>query len=473
MSAKFPRRAGGSFPLARKTRLWLPLLVVALLTQLVLTACGDSPNNTTSPATTAASGSATTAAGTSATTQAAAAPAPSGQTVTLTFGWWSNTPIKDKAHREWLDEFERTHPGIKINSEIIPWNNYWDKIKTTTAGGTAYDIIGMGSFAVAPYMDSDQFVDLNTFPDYKDAVKNMDTKANELFKWNGKQYGVGVGVAMPMMGYNKDLFTAAGVPFPDPVKPMNFEEFKTMAKKLTKTENGKVVQYAMHPSRLGIWVSWEALVNMQGGSPFDNYINPTKMTINTPEGIQGLANWKSLFDEQIVPPIDEFDGNVWSGGNFASLKTNKIAMARIGPWDFLEINTTPFKNIGLAPLFVGKERAPFAGINGHGIYKNSKHPKEAWEFIKWSIQTQPQTAFATFSDAPVDKTVVAQLGTVIKPTEGGRTGCCTRPGQAQVLCPLLRGTRRLLRSLPRGRAPRGLVSGQSALVIYSDLDWEY
>src|SRR5512142_3086261 len=81
-------------------------------------------------------------------------------TVTLTYGWWSNGPTADAQHRAWLDSFEKANPGIKIQSEILPWDAYWDKVRTTTAGGTGYDIIGLCSCFAALYMDNGVFMDM-------------------------------------------------------------------------------------------------------------------------------------------------------------------------------------------------------------------------------------------------------------------------------------------------------------------------
>jgi multiple sugar transport system substrate-binding protein len=73
------------------------------------------------------------------------------EVVTLTYGWWSNGPEGDAAHRAWLYEFEKANPNIKIESEILPWGAYWDKLQTTTAAGNSYDILGFTSGLVAPY----------------------------------------------------------------------------------------------------------------------------------------------------------------------------------------------------------------------------------------------------------------------------------------------------------------------------------
>jgi multiple sugar transport system substrate-binding protein len=235
------------------------------------------------------------------------------------------------------------------------------------------------------------------------------------FNWNKKQYALPVGAALALLGYNKDLFQAAGVTPPDPIKPMSFDDFKAMAKKLTKTVNGKVVQYGFHPQldRLD-WNSW---VSMAGGSAYDNYVNPTRVTINTPEGIAGLTAWNSLFKENIVPSLDTWYNGDWGdAAGINVLKTGKVAMGELGPWDFVEINSKKL-NYGIAPYPVIKQQAEHATTNGFGIFKGSAHPKEAWEFIKWALQPPNQLNFAKFSDLPVDKQAFNSLATVINPKE--------------------------------------------------------
>jgi multiple sugar transport system substrate-binding protein len=246
-----------------------------------------------------------------------------------------------------------------------------------------------------------------------------------VFGWKDKQYALPVGLSVPLIGYNKDLFKAAGVPNPDPTKPMSFDAFKEMARKLTKVEGGKTTQYALHPGSLNYW---EALIAMRGGSIYDNFVGPTKVTVNSPQGIAGLADYQSLFTEKIVPPIDEQRENQWLNGDLDSLRTGKIAMARVGPWNFADI-ATKSPNIGVAPLpVIGGKLTYYSGANGYAISRDSKHPKEAWEFLKWMLQTPNQLEFAKFSDVPVDKNALKQLGDFISPKEFAPTLLASVPG---------------------------------------------
>ena len=383
-SSIFPSKVKGPTSRTANRHGWPVLLSLLVAFSLLLVACGGNGSSASS----------------------------SSGPVTLTFGWWSNTPAKDTAMKSWIADFEHSHPNITVKPEIIPWTNYYDKLKTTTAGGNAYDIIGMCSCMAAPYYDGGALYDLSKFPDYQDAVKNLSTGPLKLNTWSGKVYGMPIGTSVSVLGYNKNLLKAAGVAFPDPVKPMTFDEFKTIAKKLTKTENGKIVQYALMPTDI---LDYDMFVRMEGGSVYDNPVNPTKITINTPEGIQGLKDYQSLFTEKIAPPYDELTNGPWSF-DLGSLQTNKIAFARVGAWLFSDIQkSTP--NVAITPVFRIKDPVVTGGANSLSIYKGSKHAAEAWQFLKWAAQTPAETSFAKFSDIPADKTAIAQMDTYIQPKE--------------------------------------------------------
>jgi multiple sugar transport system substrate-binding protein len=341
----------------------------------------------------------------------------SSSTVTLTYGWWSNGPTKDNAMLAWVKEFEKANPKIKVKAEILSWPNYWTKLQTTTAGGNAYDIIGMASSQAASYMDEGAMYDLSTFSGYQDAIKNLRPTDLALCSWKGKQYSLPVGIYVPLIGYNKTMLKQAGIPFPDPVTPMEFSAFKTMGQKLVKKVNGKYTQYAININDLG--PLYAAFTAMRGGQFYDNFVNPTKVLSNTPEGIQGLADYQSLFTENLTPPFAEQATGAWGTGDTDSLVTGKIAFARMGAFDFADIiSKNQQDTIGAMPEFsINGKQVTIGNSNSFGIFKGSKNPQQAWEFIKWAIQTGPDTTYAKLSDVPSDITAFNQMSTYLTPTE--------------------------------------------------------
>ncbi len=327
-------------------------------------------------------------------------------TTSLTYGWWSNTPAKDNSMKAWIGDFVKSNPSIKISPEILPWTNYWDKLKISTAGGNAYDIIGISSGSAAPYYASGALVDLSTLPGYQAVVNALAPNTVALCQWSGKTYGLPIGTSVSVLGYNADMLQAAGIPTPDPTTPMTFEQFKTMGKKLYNPGQ----QYAINPTDI---VDPYTLVHMEGGHVYDRPVNPTKVTINTPEGIKGLEDYQSLFTENLAPPYAQLTNGPWSF-DLGALQTNKIGFARVGAWLFSDIQSSSIK-IGIAPLFTINTPVVEGGVNSLAIYSGSKHINEAWQFIKWAAGVQPEISFAKFSDIPANKTALSQLSTYISP----------------------------------------------------------
>ena len=337
----------------------------------------------------------------------------SSSSVTLNWGWWSNSPVKDAQFKAWASEFSKVDANVKMNGEILAWGSYWDKLHTTLAGGNAYDLIGMssGQSVGVTAMADELFVDVSTLPGYAAVAASLGKTPLSLFSWNNKQFGLPTGIALWSLGYNKDMFTAAGLPLPDPVKPMTWAQMLKVSQQLTIKKAGKTSQYGILPqSAIDPW----NLVVMEGGQFYDRQIKPTKMMVTTPAGIRGLADWQQMFTLGVTPPYDHWTD--FAGGYFQGMQTGKIAIAAIGPWNFSTIASTKI-NVGLMPTPKIVKADMESGANGFCIYKGTKNLDAAWEFLKWAVSTGPQLEYVTFSDIPANNVAFAKMDSAIKPAE--------------------------------------------------------
>jgi multiple sugar transport system substrate-binding protein len=369
----------------------------------------------------AKAGSAALAAGVGGSLLAACGGSGSSGTVTLSYGWWSNGPVKDNAMKAWVKSFSDTHPNIKINAEILTWQDYWNKVQTTVAGNNAYDIMGMATGNAAPYYNQGALLDLSTFSDFKDATKNLIPSAVQMCNWKGKQYTLPVGIYVPLIGYNKTLLQKAGVPFPDPLTPMSFDQFKTIAARLSIKSGNQYTQYAININDIGDPL-WTDFILMEGGQVYDTFIDPKKVLLNTPAGIKGLADWQSLYTENLAVPYAEQSNGPFGAGDIDSLLTNKVAFSRIVLADFAQVvqqNLTG--QLGVMPLWsVNGKQVTCGNANSFGIFANSKHPNEAWEFIKWATSTGNKQ-FGKISDIPADQTAFNTMASYIQPASWAQT----------------------------------------------------
>lgn len=336
--------------------------------------------------------------------------------VTLTYGWWSNGPTKDNAMLAWIKTFTDAHPNIKIKAEILPWANYWSKLQTTVAGGNAYDIIGMAGGSAAPYFDQGALLDLSTFSDYQTASQNLAPTMLQQCNWKGKQCALPVGIYVPVLGYNKKLLSQAGVANPDPVTPMELSDFMAMVPKLSLKSGSQYTQYAININDLD--PLWTAFVQNRGGKVYDNPINPSKILINTPEGIQGLTDWQNLYTSNANPPFAQQASGPWGTGDIDSLLTNKVAFARLGAFDFAQVNQQNLLDqIGITPIFaINGKQTTMGNVNSFGIFANSKHPNEAWEFLKYTTGQAGNKVYGQLSDLPSNQADFNSMSSFITPS---------------------------------------------------------
>jgi ABC-type glycerol-3-phosphate transport system substrate-binding protein len=178
--------------------------------------------------------------------------------------------------------------------------------------------------------------------------------------------------------------------------PRNWQELKDYAQKLTidKNKDGKFEQVGffvpVFPAAgpLGSWMVWQFTPFLwQAGG---NLINPeqTKVLYNSEAGIKALTLWQEMYNRQKLNTFTNLFENAFV--------SKSLAMALDGPWNLPRYKDL-LKNIdwAFAPLPTGPERnATVVGGEYLAIFKQSKNPDAAWQFIKWMIQPEVQSFWA-------------------------------------------------------------------------------
>lgn len=172
--------------------------------------------------------------------------------------------------------------GIKLNLQIISWNDIDQQTSTMVQNGNPPDILNLNVYASYAkdglLYNSDEVLPPSTKSDIIDAFVNSGT-------YNGKLYGFPDLSSVRAMFYNKDLFAKAGIAEP----PKTWDEFVTDAKKITALGDG-TVGYAepLGPeesqAEFSIWT-----FNNGGGWKANG-----KWTINSPQNVETLQFLKDL-----------------------------------------------------------------------------------------------------------------------------------------------------------------------------------
>ncbi|MCJ7842959.1 sugar ABC transporter substrate-binding protein [Lederbergia sp. NSJ-179] len=286
------------------------------------------------------------------------------------------------------EEFEKQHPGAKVEFIIMPWEGYTEKTQAMLTSGEAdvYQMPGVPDFSsqgvlepLQPYIDKDDEFDLDIFIDNQvEGWKSLGPDSDELEIWG-----------LPFLGdarfitYDKALFDQWGVEYLSEYPTM--EEIAEKAKKMTGT-NPETGEQNYGIWFRGDWSSAFTLINAaegQNGQWGTGFAwDEIEFNFDSPEMLNGL-NW--LLDMQDYAP----KGIVSNQGNEKWLtKDNNIAiMLNQGPGDMIkQVYAQGLEDrIGIAQEFKNDEGRGglFAG-SPITIAKDSKNKELAWEWIKFA-----------------------------------------------------------------------------------------
>lgn len=291
---------------------------------------------------------------------------------TITYMAFSASPDHDKDLKAMIAEFEKQNPTITIDYQPVGYNDYFTKLQTLVASGTAPDTFELNYENFVSYAAKGALLDLTN------SIKNdksfnpavFQKNAYDVFKYNSKQYGLVSSFSDVVLFYNKDLFDKAKVKYP--TSSWTWKDELAAAQKLTDAKNGIWGTY----SPIQFWEFYKTIAQ-NGGSIFNK--DKTKTTINSKQNMEALQWMIDKVNKYKVTPSDKQMGGQSDGDLF---KAGKIAMLRTGIWMFSSFKDAKFKwDIALEPGNTNKAHHFFA--NGVSVSKDSKHVEEAWKWIKF------------------------------------------------------------------------------------------
>jgi len=374
-----------------------PRLVVAAAV-LVVACGGAAPTATTGPTATRAptattASTATTAPPPSAATPSTAAPstaAPSaaatapcgsyaGPPVHITYAMWGDT-TELANQQKIVDAFTQLNPNITVTPTVADWTTYWDKLQTDLAGGNAPDVFLMDGPLYPDYQTRDQLLDLSPLiaRDGFDTSQLVDLAVQDFTAPDGHLYGLPRDLNTIALFYNKAMFDAAGLPYPD--ASWDWNKLVEVATKLTQTSAGKTSQWGFYTETSDMENYWSSLVWQAGG----DILSPDKKTvvIDSAEAAAGIQFLQDLIYKYTVmaQPVPSGAGDDFENG--------RAAMEANGSW-LVPTYEAAGIDFGVAPLPKGPA-GQATSVNPSGVvaFKGTKAPDAAWEFIK--CYTSPQ-----------------------------------------------------------------------------------
>lgn len=297
----------------------------------------------------------------------------------------------------WNAGFNAKNPGIEVEGLYVAFAESEPKLMSMYAAGDPPDIYG--TTGTNPYAERYLRGMVKSLQPYLDAegadlLEDAWPIAVSAFVIDGQMYSLPAALHATGTWVNATLFDEAGVDYPpvDWNTTWTWEEMVATAEKLTldKEGDGKIDQFGMtmsHGSK-----PW-SLTRMWGQSTISPEDQNTgfcrKMQLDKPEVYDACldsleARWDLTWTQHVSPHPDE-SGPLSQLGPL--LLTGAIAFTVSGPWALWGELPEQFKFRGAV--------MPTGGVNGSGttcknvwaepyqISSRSKHPDEAWEYVKW------------------------------------------------------------------------------------------
>jgi multiple sugar transport system substrate-binding protein len=300
--------------------------------------------------------------------------------VTLTYYTFSAAPD----HLEELDQmiqiFEAAHPNITIQVETAPFDNYFTKLQTLIAGGMAPDIFELNYENFVTYASKGLLLDLNPLgsSDASFDASIYYPRALEAFNYNGMQLGLPATFSTVVLYYNKDLFDQAGVAYPQ--EGWTWADAVEAGKKINDPAAGV---YGLH-SGIQFWEFYKKAA--QNNCKFFNE-DKSEVLINSPECVEALETMISFIEAEKVMPSEAEMGGLSDGDMFLQ---GKLGMDVTGIWMFAAFKDAPFAwDIEVEPGMA--EHAAHFFANAASVFAATKHPQEAWEWVKF-FTSDPEMA---------------------------------------------------------------------------------
>ena len=165
--------------------------------------------------------------------------------VNLTFQIW------DVAQRDGMqamcDAYTAQHPNEKIEVQVTSWNEYWTKLEAAATSGQMPDIFWMHTNELLKYADNGMLADCS---DIVDTSKFSEVSLSNASGSDGTLYAVPKDKDTVGLVYNKEMFDAAGVSYPD--ESWTWDDLTDASQKIYDA-TGKYGYMAYGDDQLGYW----------------------------------------------------------------------------------------------------------------------------------------------------------------------------------------------------------------------------
>lgn len=315
-----------------------------------------------------------------------------GQKVTIAV--W-NEPNKDEALNMYAQAEKAT--GIKVEVTVIPESDYSSKLnQMVSTGDDSADIYVIWENDIANFAKAGGIIPMDDYlksssiqtGDFIDAVSSLSAGL-------GGTYGLPWCAATELLFYNKDMFDAAGIPYPG--NDWSYEDYKSAAEKLTKKKaDGTTEQYGSALPNTQTW--WAGI-----GGVGDKVYDPSKGEMVIGDGaVSFVTDVAAMTKNGIMPEPSSDTADIFASG--------KAAMSWQGSWNIGTYGSSLSFQWDIATIPTDQVKYNTLHTGFYSINSKSKNKDAAFRVIEYLMGEEGQTINSKASGNPSAIKSIAEKG---------------------------------------------------------------
>ncbi len=294
--------------------------------------------------------------------------------VEIVFMNYSSSGANEEVLGQMVEAFEAKNPSIKVDVRTYGFEDYFQQLATSIAGGMTPDVFELNIENFRAYASKGVLAKIDGID-----TSNIHPTTLEAFAIDGQQYGLPTKFSNIVMIYNKDLFDQAGVDYP--TDEWTWEEELQAATKIR----------AMGDNYFGVYrpiQTWEfyKTVVQNGGSMMNE--DQTEFTLNSPENVEALQMMIDRVNTyNVTPNMDQMGGM----GDWDLFKSGRLGMLVTGIWAFSDFKDSIDFNWDIVIEPGIKQKATHFFSDAIVVSENTDKKAAAIEFASF-ISGSPEAA---------------------------------------------------------------------------------
>ena len=275
-----------------------------------------------------------------------------------------------------IAKFEEENPGIKVDYQMQLKTDYRERLQSAVARGEGPDIMRLHATWLPMFREELSPASADQFSTNEFSQAFYPAAAEDLVK-NGSVMAVPLGIDGLGLFINNQMLAAT-----DSGVPKNWDEFRKTAFALTKRDSrGQIVQSGAAMGTTGNVAHWSDILAVL---LLQNSVDPAR-----PDATVDAKGRNLGADALRFYTIFSTQDRVWDETlppDTVAFANGKVAMIIAPSWEafgIMEKNKQLDFSIHPIPQLIKERKVTWASYWVDGVSAKSKHPKEAWKFLKY------------------------------------------------------------------------------------------